>query len=186
MKTKNLIFSGIVLLAAACTPAQPHIFKSSWQAPELPDYTRNPRNNITGSAFLLTRGGDAKTCAGSPVFLMPNIPKTAYEKELDSLSSRVREVTDIDPAFVAYKEKIRKLATEVSKSTKCNVDGKFNFKDVPAGDWVVETEVSWTVPTYSSWSKTWKQEKQGGAVYETLSIPDAAIGETFEVTVSSM
>ena len=62
---------------------------------------------------------------------------------------------------------------------------KFNFKNVPTGNWAVYTEVVWFVRTYSAWLEIYTNEKQGGTVYEYITIPDSADAETFEVALSS-
>jgi len=88
---------------------------------------------LSGQAFMRTVGGDVKTCAGSPVALVPydSYFSAVAQANVEGYSS----ITNTDPRANAY---VRK--------TKCDVQGGFSFSNLPTGQWIVVTKVVWGVP----------------------------------------
>lgn len=167
----------LVALSTACS-VTPHTFVNKYEPVELPDLTNNPTNSVEGSAFLMTVGGDAKTCAGALVQLIPVLPKSEYEREYDSVRSHILSKSNVDPEFQKYKRDIRKLV----KTTNCDVDGKFSFENVPTASYNVLTSVTWQVPNCSG-SSCYLQT-QGGNVSKSLSIPSSSDGKKYKIVIS--
>jgi hypothetical protein len=98
---------------------------------------------ITGSAFLVTKGGDIKRGAARQVFL---IPETSF------LTARVKATDDWYPTFDwlgfsgTDSETIAK-AWGHTRITVADVDGKFAFTKVPAGKYLIETQLFWQYPS---------------------------------------
>ena len=87
---------------------------------------------IAGSAFMKTRGGDVKLAAGNKVEL---IPETPYTRERFQLPSGTR-VQDRDA----------RLANFV-RETIADAQGNFEFKNVPAGDYILSCVILWSYGT---------------------------------------
>jgi hypothetical protein len=88
--------------------------------------------SLQGQAFLKTRGGDVRTCAGNPVYLLP---ANAYTQEMTEAEDR--GVSGID-ADIRLRSLIR--------ASRCDAQGNFAFTAVPAGLWYVVATVVWEVP----------------------------------------
>lgn len=123
-------------------------------------------NLVEGTALLRTRGGEVRTCAALDVGL---IPVTLHSRERivhiygntrsgfnpAGVVGRHPRFSNDDPRF--YKH-IRKA--------KCDAEGRFEFDDVPDGEWFVEAIVSWEAPLHG---------KQGGSLMQLVRVSD---GET--------
>lgn len=123
----------------ACTPAITGIvYGSSDHGPsrdqkvlleeELAPYRQRGESAITGRVFLETPGGDV-VAARRPVHLTP---ATAYAKALAQ-----KEVIEDN-------EMIDRKSEEVWWTTKTGRDGRFVFSWLPAGDYLVLSEVAWS------------------------------------------
>ena len=90
--------------------------------------------NLEGQAFLKTKGGDVKTCAGEEVILMPY---NAYTQELYNVTKHGNfdTASNFDPSIKNY-----------CKVTTCDDNGDFQFKNLPSGKWLLYTRVVWEAP----------------------------------------
>lgn len=86
---------------------------------------------VRGEAFLKTAGGDVKTCAGNQLYL---IADNAYSQE-SAAALAARRKPERDPRYLTYR-----------RQTLCDSQGRFEFKDLPAGPWSIVAEVSWRTP----------------------------------------
>jgi len=85
---------------------------------------------IRGQAFMKTRGGDVKTCAGTTVIL---VPLNAYGREFLAADRQGFTAADnADPHFADYLRQVT-----------CDAQGNFVFAGVPAGPWAIEAVVTW-------------------------------------------
>jgi len=105
--------------------------------------------NLDGQAFMKTVGGDVKTCAGNPVYLIPSTP---YNDEV-VVHSQLGSITNRDPQ-----------ATQFTRSGICDVSGKFSFEKVPARRWYIVATVKWGVPTENGINA------QGGEVMKVVDL----------------
>lgn len=88
---------------------------------------------VGGQAIFRQQGGGVVTCARRGVLMFPATP--FFEEALDHL--RAGRQPDVggkpDPR---YKLLLRK--------SRCDAQGNFAFRDLPAGDWFVVTDDFWT------------------------------------------
>lgn len=117
---------------------------------------------VRGQAFLKTRGGDVKTAAGNRVLLNP---VTSYSLEWYVRAYiQNQRIESPDPRIAAY------VPIEIADGS-----GRFVFKNVPAGEYFVTTEVTWEAPT------GYGLQTQGGLVSKRIKVN---AGEEVEVIVT--
>lgn len=106
--------------------------------------------SVAGQAFLTTRGGDVKLGAGRAVTLDPLTPfaRAWYQRA----GSRINgfDVSPPDSLFVINRREV------VS-----DAEGRFQFKNVPTGQYLLRSSVTWEIPG---------QPLQGGVVATLVSI----------------
>ena len=188
-KNKFLTIIPILLFAWGCatTPAEPHIFISKY-APLGDDYfadyegSENAIHTVTGSGFLRQVGGGIVNCAGNPVNAVPKMPTSAYESELNRLNWRVKAATSVDPAYTRDKARLK----AISRSSYCDVDGKFEINGLTPGVYTVSTEISWVIPKIcGSGNYTYRcDSKQGGIRSATVSIPNNSDKTVHKIIIS--
>lgn len=140
-------------------------------------------NTIRGDGFLMRRDGQIVKCSGRMVQLIPYgtyseermrlkyasrkyVRLPMYEHQLSQLHDFTYQGMYLELADPKYTEDIR--------STTCNIDGKFNFKNIPSGEYFIETIISWGVGDFP----------QGGFVYEKVSI-EPRENEEIYITLSN-
>ena len=119
---------------------------------EYAPYSSSGSKALSGQAFLTTRGGDVKLAAGRLVTLDP---ATKYAKEWFrrfGADSRRFDVPAPDSLFI----KARRTST-------ANAEGRFRFSDLPPGDYIIRSMVTWE--TGSAYSGL-----QGGVVASLVSL----------------
>lgn len=100
------------------------------------DY-KSGSNTVTGQAFLRQNGGGIVTCAGKTVVLYPD---TAY----------FSDIFDEEYGEFLLTDNELNQAKSVVKETQCDAQGSFEFYKIPAGKWVIKTNVSWDVYSVKS------------------------------------
>jgi hypothetical protein len=102
---------------------------------ELAPYDKKGTATVVGQAFLKTKGGDVKYAAGNKVVLMP---VTNYTTEIVSAATTQHygKIDNIEPGLKKY-----------VKVSMADGEGRFEFKDIPPGNYYVCTHVKWQVPT---------------------------------------
>ena len=129
-----LIFTGVVLLSYGCvfTPTTRTVM---FNEDEFRPYAEKGTAIITGDAFLKTRGGEIRKGAGNTIYLMP---VTAYTGEWIAHISMYSylQIAPPDPQYFKYE-----------KTTTADSDGRFEFTDLPAGQYYVATKIVWEVPS---------------------------------------
>jgi len=88
---------------------------------------------ITGRAFLKAEGGEVKTLAGQTVRLHP---ATIYSDQWFELASNEKVHR------AAYDHRLEDYVF----MTIADDDGRFTFKDVPAGEYYLTTQIFWFKP----------------------------------------
>ena len=125
--------------------------QSKIQHDRMPAFGKEEKGRIQGQAFSKTRGGDVKYGAGVEVRLFPDIP---YSRELiDARSNPWRPVQGMDPAWHSY-----------VKTTIADGTGNFEFNGVPAGNYFLETSITWEVPSQYGPRTT------GGLIRKTVTV----------------
>jgi hypothetical protein len=140
-------------------------------------------NIIEGDGFLMRRDGQIVKCSGRKVELIPQgtyskermklkygtgnfVRLPMYEHQLSQRHDYTYEGIYLELADPKYTEDIR--------STICNIDGKFKFKNIPNGDYFIETIISWGIGDFP----------QGGFVYEKIPIKSREDEEIY-ITLSN-
>lgn len=161
---KKSILSGLVIISlSGCVSMHnpgitPISMRTAFSEQEHAAWTGSGDSAIEGQAFLRQRGGGVVTCAGQRVLLFPNTP---YFQEVVSIARGGGQ-----PATPPGAD-----AVAVTRNTMCDAEGRFRFDALPAGSWIVGTEVTWQVG----------YEPQGGAVVRTVSVDS---GKTVSVLLS--
>lgn len=174
----NLVISTFFILfvwGCATTPAEPHVFINKYTPlgdEYFADYEsgENAIHTVSGSGFLRQVGGGIVNCAGNPVNVVPKMPTSAYESELNRLPWRVKAATPRDLAFTRDASRLK----AISRSGYCDVDGKFEITGLTPGVYTVSTEISWVIPKIcGSGAYTYRcDSKQGGMRSTSVSIPN--------------
>jgi peptidyl-prolyl cis-trans isomerase A (cyclophilin A) len=107
------------------------------------------KSDVTGQAFLKTRGGDIKFAAGEKVYLEP----------VTEFSTQWYEVQSARPLPLTTSNS---KASKYSKVTTADATGKFNFSGIPAGAYFLITKVTWEVANNT----------QGGTIFKRISIKE--------------
>jgi len=161
-----LLVSGFWL--AACAPQQPTIHLSSKFDPSEAEFILTDGTaTITGQAFLRQSGGGVVTCAGSIVDLFPRT-RYADERIRHLYGSTLGGVNyGSDPTFVPESSAYIKL----TRTAQCDAEGDFEFSNVPAGKFYVQTDVVWVVA----------RAQQGGPILKPV---DVARGQKVTVLLT--
>lgn len=160
---KSIVSALVVIGLSGCVSMHnpgptPVSMRTAFSAQEHAAWNGSGDSSIEGQAFLRQRGGGVVTCAGQRVLLFPDTP---YFQEVVSIASGGgKPATPPGPDAVA-----------VTRNTMCDAEGRFRFSALPAGSWIVGTEVTWQVG----------YEPQGGAVVRTVTV---ASGQTVNVLLS--
>ena len=116
----------------ARTTQQPQAQRAQFVAEEYAKYDQPGNATIRGQGFLRQRGGTVVTAAGSSVYLNPS---TSYSAEWYTCAL----------AGVALQPPDERAAKYV-RQAQADAEGRFTFRDLPAGEYFVLTSVSWDAP----------------------------------------
>ena len=146
---KKIILTCIitVLLTACAHQKSAHQMAVVFNEQDFAPYTQLGLSSIAGQVFLKTRGGEVRYGASEEVTL---IPVTPYSSELWQASLRGEIISNLDPRYKKY-----------TKTAVADGSGNFEFTDLPAGDYYVESSVYWEIPTGNSYQP---MERTGGVV----------------------
>jgi hypothetical protein len=152
---KSLILSSLIasiFLSGCLQPPKPYVFKNQYDdnlTKELSE--KKGTASISGSAFLRKNSGDIVTCAGQEVYLFP---KTSYATEYLSVNyghTNIFVVSYFDsqkgykgPSVGLPFDTVYPFSPYV-KSSYCDAQGNFEFKNIGDGEYYVATKVDWVV-----------------------------------------
>ena len=122
----------VFLHGCACTPIKP-VERIPVPVSEYNSLNKEGTGIVTGKAFLKTRGDDVKTAAGQTVRLHR---VGIYSEQWFELASNRKVHT------AAYDYRLEDYVF----MTIADDDGRFTFKDVPAGEYYLTTKVFWFTP----------------------------------------
>jgi hypothetical protein len=132
---------------------------------EYAPYAKAGNAVLSGQAFLMTRGGEAKKAAGRQVTLDPATTLSQQwwaERRMWSEGGYPP-----DPRFL-----------QARRATVADADGRFRFENLPAGTYFVRTLVRWEAPCFYCLGRT---ETQGGLLGEKIEL---RAGEKQEIVLS--
>lgn len=152
---KRVLFSLATLASlavlTACAPMTPPApMANKYASADHAAFIAGGKGAINGQAFLRQRGGGTVTCAGEPAMALPATP---YFKELVAAFANRQAPDGASGAQAAIRE--------VGKKTTCDAQGNFSFSNLAPGQWLVFTEVKWTVGQYN---------RQGGPVLKSVEV----------------
>lgn len=101
------------------------------------------------------------SCAGSPVWLTPATPHFRWISELPDAR--------VAPALA------RPDLAEYIRTSFCDVEGRFAFDSVPAGDYLAGTVIEWEIPN-PAFGVTFTASatmSQGGPTFVDVSVPES-------------
>lgn len=131
--------SGCMTVPTIAPPA-PIYISAEFNESQARDALKPGPNAITGSAFMRQKGGGVVTCAGETVHLIPATPYAVQRMTHiygNSSGGASRRKLSFEPSPAAY--------YALEHSTKCDAQGKFEFKDVAESGFFVATTVRWSV-----------------------------------------
>ena len=142
---------------AGCVTQQvkPTVERIPFPESEYTQLKKEGTSTIKGQAFLKTRGGDVKVAAGEEIQLNP---VTSYSNQwYEENYFKQNPLSQGDPRQQVY---IRKKIADGS--------GRFEFKNIPAGEYYVTAKVTWEAPTgYQGALQT-----QGGFISKKIKVTD--------------
>ncbi len=145
------------VLVAGCANRRP-------PAPPLPPFPeaeyaaleKSGNAGVKGQLFMKTRGGEVRKGAGVRILLRP---KTNYAM---AAASGVRPGRDY------------RLST-YDRSTVSDGDGKFEFKEIPAGEYILSGHMTWSVFMPGTFGPI--EQVQGGTVAEYVTVESGKVQE---------
>jgi len=145
----------LILALVSCTTTREVIQRVPYNELEYVHFKEAGTAKVTGQAFLRTSSGDVKYAAGSRVSL---VPVTSISNQWYYQWYLVEN--HINPEKVVAKADTRHLA--IKRRTKADGEGKFTFRNIPAGEYFINTSVVWKVD----------QNTVGGFISNKVSIED--------------
>jgi len=119
--------------SGACAQNSTYRIQTTFSGQDFQPWAGSGPAKLHGQAFLRTVGGDVKTCAGARVILAP---ANAFDRELiQADQAGYGVVANGDPRAGRY-----------FRAVTCDAQGNFSFTGLPALPWVIETEVTWSIP----------------------------------------
>lgn len=155
MKTIYAILITMFLLSACATP-QPVQMQSTFN-PELhKQFLQDGTGSIKGQGFLRQQGGGVVTCAGGPATMFP---ATQFFKEIVGLMAAGKS-PQLQQSIPPNPENSKML-----RESQCDAQGNFTFTGLPAGNWLVLTEVIWVID----------HQRQGGVLMREVVVGDGEV-----------
>ena len=157
---KRLAALAAIAICGACVMAPPvlhnnvadlHCDESKWVP-----FDAVGSGIIEGQAFLRTRGGEVRTAAGSEVILIPSV---GCVLDWWAKAGKVWSNRNFLPNDPSFRARIRR--------TIADGDGRFRFDGLPAGPYIVRSQVTWEVPGLYGAGST---EIQGGIVGDEFQV----------------
>lgn len=168
MKIRNLPVAMILVsVLAGCALPQPITWTPiPYDESEYNALPKSGTGVIRGQVFAKTVGGDVKKGAGNEVIL---VPATKYRNQWYSERYLLghRALVNADP---------RHESLDRTKIT--DGEGRFEYADVPPGDYYVIGSVSWQTISDNPYSRRLGlMDTQGGTVIKRVSVADGKITE---------
>lgn len=175
---KKAIFASALLLTlagcAALAPRPPKevTLQTTFNPANVAWFNTQGTGEITGQAFVQTRGGNPRTCAGNKVGLFP---QSAYgDERLTAIYGNAShgflpigsQGTKFTPDSDAYHKTM--------KETTCDAQGNFAFTHLPAGNYFIITGVAWS-------TRGGVSPDQGGGLMQSVTLKS---GETKHVIIT--
>ena len=140
----------ILFLTSCSTTQVTNTIETSFNVNEIDWFLDGGNSIITGSGFMRTLGGDIKSCSGYEVTLWPvsTYADERVQKLYLSNSNGRNSVSGDTRAGMKFSRLNPEPDPKYIKNTKktlCDVDGKFKFQKLAAGEYYLTTTVIWQV-----------------------------------------
>lgn len=166
---KILSFMFILVTVYSCVKNVKVITLLTKFDPQKAEYIfKDGTNTISGQSFLVTRGGDPKTCAGQEVSLVPvtDYAKERMEYRYGSAENGFRSHSNNGIKFSNDDENYHKY----TKTAFCDASGNFTFEKVADGEYFVTTSVLWEILEYNIIFNTPVNVVEGGVLMQKVSV----------------
>lgn len=147
-----------VALVSACA-SPPYEIKAPFDPAEFAIAEQTGTGVIEGQAFMRQRGGGVVTAAGNEVVLVPANRYTEEMARAVQMGLQAGGWANLVPEYHLY-----------TRAEIAGVDGDFRFENVPAGDWIIATQVMWSVPLGGYYSSI-----EGGSLVQKISLSEGEI-----------
>lgn len=164
---------------------------SSYDEKDFFPFLKKGTSSITGQVFLKTRGGDVKYGTGNQVLLFPITPFTKKLSSLDDdlliAATGSKDVSSLKSSTSNLFEKItngigiRFEWDKYKKATTADGGGNFEFNNLPAGEYYLESSVFWEVVDVNHYSHYAYTKESGGIVKKQIKISD---GESLRIMLT--
>ncbi|MCO4055127.1 MAG: carboxypeptidase regulatory-like domain-containing protein [Bosea sp.] len=158
--TAGLVMKHVViamLISGILTACQTVTIDSQFDIRQAQTALEPGTNRIEGNAFLRQRGGSVVTAAGEVVRL---IPATRYAEER---FQKIYGGNKFAPLLFANRtENTNADYIRLTRETKADAQGNFQFENVKPGRYIVMTRVVWAVPGSSL--------PEGGSIFDYVEI----------------
>lgn len=158
MRTPTASVSIFLILAGCVLPTENLSLLTTFDPNAVAFVNQNGSGVIKGEAFLRQGGGGVVTCAGYNVAL---VPSAAYADERISLIYKSKE-RGFNPVFRRFTNTQNVDYLSYTRATKCDAQGKFQFRDLHSGAYYVTAQVTWVVGGVA----------QGGTLMEKAQVVD--------------
>ena len=148
----------ICFALAACGGKQQITTTVPYDAQKAAYINKRGKADITGQAFLMRRDGMVVTCAGQDVDLFPAV-EYATQRMVGIYGSNERGYRSAITAN--WNRADDEQYYKMNRSSKCDAEGDFSFKNVADGDYYVVAPVLWQISDYYN---------EGGYLMQKVSI----------------
>ncbi|SUT93176.1 Uncharacterised protein [[Actinobacillus] rossii] len=158
---KILAISIFATLLTGCMTSKQVNIPYSFDAHQAKQQLETGKETLKGNAFLRQKGGGVVNCAGSAVDLYPysqysNARLDAQYPVNAWLGSRLKSIDTFTPNVPEFEV--------LKKTTTCDAEGNFEFESIKDGNYIVVTEVVWSVPGQFG------MERQGGYLIKNVTV----------------
>lgn len=154
---KLLSLSVLAVVLMGCSTPRPPVVMPEFHQAEYDALSKTGSGGVKGQAFMKTKGGEFKKAGGERVTLRP---KTEYTRKLALLPTSLYKRTVIGA--------VSPTIYEYDRTTTADSDGRFEFTEVPDGNYYVTTNVSWSV--FYPGVLTPVESKQGGTITSEVTV----------------
>ena len=152
---KSIWFIGLLLLvgfSGCVTSGGPKVPRIAFPLDEFAKLSRIGTASVIGQGFMKTQSGDVKFAAGNNVAL---VPVTSYSNQwYEVFIVQHRHLEPADSRYINY------YWQQIADG-----EGRFEFKNIPSGEYYINTYVYWYAGSY----------KQGGPIAKKITLKDGEI-----------
>lgn len=164
--TKFTALVAIALVVTGCASRRPQKFTPlPFDEAEYGALQTEGTGIVRGQVFAKTRGGEVRKGAGESVVMFP-ATKYGNQRYTEQVLGGKLSTTPEDPRYQKY-----------AFTKKTDGDGKFEFSNVPSGDYYVVSNVSWSVFVPGVLGPI--EKKQGGTVSMKIEVKNGVVTDAF-------